>query len=158
MCAPMEDTTTLREKLAAVDQQQVLRFFDQLDAAGKDKLRRQLLALDLGEIDELAEKHVRHKLPVAIPTNIQPVQIYPRRPQAGQEKLYADAEARGHELVRAGKVGAFLVAGGQGARLGYDGPKGEVPVTPVKNKPLFQVFAEQLLAWTRESRRAISWE
>jgi hypothetical protein len=28
-------------------------------------------------------------------------------------------------------------------RLGYDGPKGEFPVTPVKNKPLFQVFAEQ---------------
>src|SRR2546423_12708518 len=94
MCWPMEDTTTLREKLAAVDQQQVLRFFDQLDPAGKDKLRRQLLALDLGEIDELAEKHVRHKSPVAIPTNIQPVQIYPRRPQAGAGEVYPRGGAR----------------------------------------------------------------
>ena len=153
----MEDTTTLRDRLAAVDQQQVLRFFDQLDPAGKDKLRRQLLALDLGEIDELAEKHVRHKSPVAIPSNIQPVQMFPRRPRPGQEKIYADAKARGNEIVRAGKVGAFLVAGGQGTRLGYDGPKGEFPVTPVKNKPLFQVFAEQLLAWSRDSGRAIAW-
>src|SRR5207249_11511288 len=60
-------------------------------------------------------------------------------------------------LVREGKVGAFLVAGGQGTRLGYDGPKGEFPITPVKNKPLFQVFAEQLLAHSRDCGKAIAW-
>src|SRR5688572_13854628 len=141
------DPTTLREKLAAVDQQQVLRFYDQLDAPAKDRLRTQLLALDLGEIDELAEMHVRHKSPIQIPANIEPVTAYPRRPGPEQQKLYADAQARGIELLEQGKVAAFLVAGGQGTRLGYDGPKGEFPVTPVKNKPLFQVFAEQLLAW-----------
>src|SRR4051794_31040574 len=115
----MDDATTLRERLTAVDQQQVLRFFDSLDAAGKDKLRKQLLALDLDEIDELAEMHVRHKTPVAIPKDIQPVQMFPRRPRAGQERLYADAIDRGNALLKQGKVGAFLVAGGQGTRLGY---------------------------------------
>jgi UDP-N-acetylglucosamine/UDP-N-acetylgalactosamine diphosphorylase len=40
----------------------------------------------------------------------------------------------------------MVVAGGQGTRLGYDGPKGCLPVTPVRNKPLFQLFAEQLRA------------
>jgi UDP-N-acetylglucosamine/UDP-N-acetylgalactosamine diphosphorylase len=49
------------------------------------------------------------------------------------------------------------VAGGQGTRLGYDGPKGEFPVTPIKNKPLFQVFAEQLLAHSRDCGKAIAW-
>ena len=151
------DATTLREKLAAVDQDQVLRFYDDLDTAGRDRLRGQLLALDLGEIDELAERHVRHKTPLHIPQKIEPVQAYPRRPRAGQERLYADAIDRGNALIRAGKVAAFLVAGGQGTRLGYDGPKGEFPVTPVKNKPLFQVFAEQLLAWSRQAGRAIPW-
>src|SRR5439155_23502971 len=104
------DTTTLREKLAAIDQDQVLRFFDQLDSAGKDKLRRQLLALDLGEIDELAEKHVRHKSHVAIPQNIRPVQAYPRAPGPGQERLYADPSDRGKDLMRQGKRAAFLAA------------------------------------------------
>ena len=80
------DATTLREKLAAIDQSQVLRFFDSLDEAGKEQLRRQLLSLDLGEIDELAEQHVRHKTPVHIPATIEPVQAYPRRPHAGQER------------------------------------------------------------------------
>ena len=151
------DATTLREKLAAVDQQQVLRFHDQLDAAQKDRLRGQLLALDLGEIDELAEKHVRHKAPHPLPKKIEPVKTYPRRPGVGQEKLYADAAARGAELLKQGKIAAFLVAGGQGTRLGYDGPKGEFPVTPIKKKPLFQLFAEQLTAWSRDAGRPIPW-
>ena len=149
--------TTLKESLTAIDQQQALRFYDQLDSSGKDNLRRQLLALDLAEIDELAEKHVRHKSPIPIPKTIEPVKTYPRRPQAGQERLYADAIDRGNQLLKDGKVAAFLVAGGQGTRLGYDGPKGEFPVTPVKNKPLFQVFAEQLLAWGRDSGKPIPW-
>jgi UDP-N-acetylglucosamine/UDP-N-acetylgalactosamine diphosphorylase len=41
--------------------------------------------------------------------------------------------------------------------LGFDGPKGEFPVTPIKHKPLFQVFAEQLLAHGREAGRAVPW-
>ena len=54
-------------------------------------------------------------------------------------------------------MAAFLVAGGQGTRLGYDGPKGEYPVTPIKNKPLFQVFAEQLRAYSRDFGKTVPW-
>jgi len=60
-------------------------------------------------------------------------------------------------LLAAGQVAAFLVAGGQGTRLGYDGPKGQFPVTPIKQKPLFQVFAEQLLAHGRDAGKAVPW-
>ncbi|MEM7808610.1 MAG: UDPGP type 1 family protein, partial [Planctomycetota bacterium] len=56
-----------------------------------------------------------------------------------------------------GKVAAFLVAGGQGTRLGYDGPKGEFPVTPVKDKPLFQVFAEQIKASSDRYGKPVPW-
>jgi UDP-N-acetylglucosamine/UDP-N-acetylgalactosamine diphosphorylase len=135
---------SLREKLAAVDQQEPLRFWDQLDETARTKLRKQLQSLDLGEIDELAEKHVRHTLAPPLPTDIQPVRAFPHRPiTAEQQRLYADARRRGDQLLAEGKIGAFLVAGGQGTRLGYEGPKGEFPVTPMKNKPLFQVFAER---------------
>jgi UDP-N-acetylglucosamine/UDP-N-acetylgalactosamine diphosphorylase len=74
-----------------------------------------------------------------------------------QRQLYRDAQKRGEDLLRAGKVGAFLVAGGQGTRLGYDGPKGEYPVTPIKSKPLFQVFAEQLTAYSRDFGKPVPW-
>src|SRR5690606_20190661 len=61
----------------------------------------------------------------------------------------------------AGKVAAFTVAGGQGTRLGYDGPKGCFPGGAVSQKPLFQMFAEGIAAAGRVARQlggpAIPW-
>lgn len=51
--------------------------------------------------------------------------------------------SRGEELVRQGKVGCLILAGGQGTRLGFDGPKGTIPVTPTTGKSLFQLFCER---------------
>ncbi len=52
----------------------------------------------------------------------------------------------GDELVRQGKVGCLILAGGQGTRLGFEGPKGSFPVSPIKNKSLFQLFCERTKA------------
>jgi UDP-N-acetylglucosamine/UDP-N-acetylgalactosamine diphosphorylase len=151
------DITSLRKKLASIGQEQVLRFFDQLDEKSKQKLVSQLGAMDLDHIASLVETQVKHKAAIPLPRDIKPAEAYPRQADAKHRQLYLDADQRGHELLKQGKVAAFLVAGGQGTRLGYDGPKGEFPVTPVKHKPLFQVFAEQLLAHGRDSGRAIPW-
>ena len=69
----------------------------------------------------------------------------------------ADARAHGESLLRAGKVAAFTVAGGQGTRLGWKGPKGTYPATVVTGKPLFRVFAEQIAAAERRYGCAIPW-
>jgi UDP-N-acetylglucosamine/UDP-N-acetylgalactosamine diphosphorylase len=151
------DVRQLKQKLEQFNQDHLLRFWDELDEAGREKLRRQLEALDLPAIAQLSESHVRNKPPVPMPRRIEPVNAYPRVADQSRRQLYDDARRRGAELLRAGKVGAFLVAGGQGTRLGYDGPKGEFPVTPIRNKPLFQVFAEQLLAHSRDAGRTIPW-
>jgi UDP-N-acetylglucosamine/UDP-N-acetylgalactosamine diphosphorylase len=151
------ETAQLKQKLDAIGQGHVLRFFDSLGSESQLLLMSQLAALDLDAIAELAETYVRHKPPAPLPKVIEPVAALPRLPDGPRKKLYADAAARGRELLEAGKVGAFLVAGGQGTRLGYDGPKGEFPVTPIRNKSLFQVFAEQLLGKSRRAGRPIAW-
>jgi UDP-N-acetylglucosamine/UDP-N-acetylgalactosamine diphosphorylase len=147
----------VKQQLAAIGQEQVLRFYEQLDRDSRAKLVAQVGALDLQAINDLIRTQVKVKQPIPLPKDIQPVAAYPHKPDAARKQLYADAEARGLQLLREGKVGAFLVAGGQGTRLGYDGPKGEYPVTPVRNKPLFHVFAEQLLAHSRDAGRIIPW-
>jgi len=151
------DLDSLRARLSSSGQDQVLRFAQELDARDRRRLAAQIQALDLDAIVELVQTHVRGKGTLHLPRDIQPAPAYPRVPGPDQRQMYSEAQARGVELLRLGKVGAFLVAGGQGTRLGYEGPKGEFPVTPVKNKPLFQVFAEQLLSHARDAGRPIPW-
>lgn len=151
------DIASLQTKLQQIGQQQVLRFWDELSAQGREKLKGQLESLDLEGIAQIAESKVRRNEPLPMPRDIRPADAYPRVADEKHAKLYADALKRGRELLKQGRVGAFLVAGGQGTRLGYDGPKGEYPVTPVRNAPLFQVFAEQLLAHARDAGRPIAW-
>ncbi|HOU84011.1 MAG TPA: UTP--glucose-1-phosphate uridylyltransferase, partial [Spirochaetota bacterium] len=56
----------------------------------------------------------------------------------------------GVDLIKRGAVAAFVVAGGQGSRLGFDGPKGAFPVSAVRNKTLFQLHAEKVLSASRK--------
>ena len=151
------DITPLRDRLKNIGQDQVLRFFDALDAAAQKRLFDQLNELDLPAIAELAETYVRNRPPALLPKQIQPVAPWPRKPDTQRRPFYEKAESRGSDLLKHGKAAAFLVAGGQGTRLGYDGPKGQFPVTPIKHKPLFQIFAEQILFHSRKSGRPVPW-
>jgi UDP-N-acetylglucosamine/UDP-N-acetylgalactosamine diphosphorylase len=152
-----DSTQAMRERVAAAGQEHLLGFYDTLNKDSQKKLISQLEDLNLDELITLAEQYVKNKPAISIPEDIKAVNTYPYTPKPDQEELYAKAEARGKELVQAGKVAAFLVAGGQGTRLGYDGPKGEYCVTPIKEKSLFQVFAEQLLAYSRDNKVQIPW-
>src|SRR5258706_7632723 len=151
------DLAELRRKLSAHHQEKTLRFVDQLPQEGKKKLLGQLSAVDLDSVSKLIKEYVTTKPHMAVSKDLVPVKVYPHRPTKELKDLYDRAQKRGYQLMKEGKVGAFLVAGGQGTRLGYDGPKGEFPVTPIKHKPLFQVFAEQLLAHSRDAGKPIPW-
>lgn len=61
----------------------------------------------------------------------------------------------GKQLIADGQVGCLVVAGGQGTRLGCTGPKGLFPVTIIKNKSLFQLLAEKVLAASRQANRKL---
>lgn len=75
--------------------------------------------------------------------------------QHGIDPFQTVFEKRGRELIAEGKVACLLVAGGQGTRLGFDGPKGCYPLTPVKHKTLFQIFAEKLRAASLQANRPL---
>jgi UDP-N-acetylglucosamine/UDP-N-acetylgalactosamine diphosphorylase len=86
-----------------------------------------------------------------------PAPYEPLPEHGGKADDWAKAKAAGEAALRAGRVAAFTVAGGQGTRLGYDGPKGTYPVTPVKKKTLFQVFAEKIKGAGTRYGKPIHW-
>ena len=63
--------------------------------------------------------------------------------------LPQQARQRGREALAAGHVGAILVAGGQGTRLGFDHPKGMYTIGPVSRRTLFQIHVEKIIAASR---------
>ena len=67
------------------------------------------------------------------------------------------AIAAGEKELRAGRVAALLVAGGQGSRLGYDGPKGCYSIGPITGQPLFYFHARKILARSIRYGASIPW-
>ena len=147
---PDERDQVLVAKVREAGQEHVLAHWDGLDPAGQRALLDQLGEVDLRQVARLArlidEKH-------AAPTGeLSPIPLL--EPDAARRSALAE---RGWEALRAGKVAVLLVAGGQGTRLGWAGPKGTYPVAPVSGKSLFQLFAEQLAATSHQAGVRVPW-
>ncbi|MCM2276115.1 MAG: UDPGP type 1 family protein [Candidatus Didemnitutus sp.] len=145
-------------RFTAAGQGQVFRFWNELAPAEREALLAQAAEVDLDEIARLHRELVVEKPATAAGVaGLEPAPFEPRPENGGDTAKWMRARAAGEEALRAGRVAAFTVAGGQGTRLGYDGPKGTFPVTPVKKKTLFQVFAEKILAAGRRFGRPLHW-
>ena len=149
----MTDLAILKDTLHAHGQAHLLAFYDQLTPSHRDVLCGQLEALDFDQIDTLIDTYVKTKAELPLPADMQPPSIIPAN--GGEQAV--QARARGEAILAAGKVAVFTVAGGQGTRLGYEGPKGCYPCTPVAEKPLFRVFAEQIRAAANRYNVSIPW-
>jgi UDP-N-acetylglucosamine/UDP-N-acetylgalactosamine diphosphorylase len=152
------DFAALKERFIKHGQQHVFRFWDDLDAAARSGLISQLQEVDLEEIDNLVATLVKGSGALEMDWNsLEPAPFLPLPEKGGDPARWVSALQLGEEALRAGRVAAFTVAGGQGTRLGFDGPKGTFPVTPVLKKTLFQVFAEKLLAVGRRYGTTPHW-
>ncbi len=141
------DHRSAAQQLAAVGQEHLLKFYDQLAPAEQRALLTEIASLDIKSLPTLVDAFVKSKPKPEILGAVLPAPYYPLRHE-GKPKPWDRAEHRKHgeALIAAGKVAAFTVAGGQGSRLGYDGPKGCYPGGAVTGKPLFACLADWILA------------
>ena len=142
-----------RDVLREIGQEQILAFGDRLEPTRQRELLDDLASIDLDAIPSLSRLVIggnEKSLPdsAAAPSPA---------PVIKSEEVDLAAMALGRTLLSQGKVAALTVAGGQGTRLGFDGPKGAFPISPVRNKPLFQLFAESIVATSRRYRAAVPW-
>jgi UDP-N-acetylglucosamine/UDP-N-acetylgalactosamine diphosphorylase len=154
----MPERQSIQATLEKYEQEHLLAFWDELEEPQRQALAQQIEDIDFQRLDKLVKQYVVSEPEIKIPEQIQPPEVVPAKPESQENKdLHQRAFQRGEELLREGKVAAFVVAGGQGTRLGYEGPKGCFEATPVMKKPLFQVFAEQILAATRQYGKPVPW-
>lgn len=147
----------LRQVCREQGQEHVFNFWDQLNDAQRENLLDELDSLDFEEVSRLIQQHVKTQDHEVELPHLEPAP-YIRLPETKAEtEEHAQAHTHGEALIRQGQVAAFLVAGGQGTRLGYDGPKGCFPIGQISRKTLFQLFAEKLLAARRQYAANIPW-
>jgi putative uridylyltransferase len=130
-------------------QGQVFRFFDELPPAEQAALVAQAQGIDLDLLKRLSAQASGGDS--ALPT------LAPFTPITRDSPELDTAVATGRDLLDEGKVGFFTVAGGQGTRLGYDGPKGCYPLPVPSRMPLFAWFAECVRAASRRHRTKLPW-
>lgn len=149
---------SVRERLTGVDQQHLLHFYDRLSTDQQRSLLAQLVSLDIERLGDFVARYVKQNPSFAPVGAMEPAPYYAAdggaSGRAWDRALYREL---GEELLRDGKVAAFTVAGGQGTRLGYDGPKGEYPGSAVTGKPLFACLAEWITASRKRWGSAIPW-
>ena len=148
----------IRKLLKRHNQSHLLAFWEQLNAAQRQNLLAQIERLDFSKIDDWVANYIKKPTSAAIPADFAPAWAYNLNPSAPEQKRkYVQARELGKELISTGKVAALVVAGGQGTRLGFDGPKGDFPISPVKNKTLFQIFAETIAAVSERYQTVCPW-
>ncbi len=133
-------------------------FIEQLAPQEREHLLAQAAEVDLAEIEHLKKTLIDAGSASGLHMEGLEPAPYQKLPEhGGDDASWQQALQAGEDALRAGQVAAFTVAGGQGTRLGYDGPKGTFPVTPVKHKALFQVFAEKIRATAERYGRPLHW-
>jgi UDP-N-acetylglucosamine/UDP-N-acetylgalactosamine diphosphorylase len=144
----------IHRQLQAVGQGHLLAFAEQLSPGQQQALLSQIASLDLDSLPALSEQYVLRKPEYRVPATLAPAIVHAAGgrivglPASSAQPATWDraaAQRAGEAIIRAGKLAAFVVAGGQGSRLGFEGPKGCFLAGALSGKSLFQLFAENLL-------------
>lgn len=130
-------------KLAGAGQEHLLQYFDELDEAQQTGLLNQIEALDLSLLD-LVKDGVKE-----VPKGkLAPLGAVTLDEIKEKKDTY---KKRGLEAIRQCQVGAVLLAGGQGTRLGLDKPKGMLNVGIHKELYLFEQLVNNLMEVVKEA-------
>ncbi len=139
---------TIIDKVTQSGNEHIFYFWNQLIDSGKDRLISRLREVSFEQINSF---FLKYKQGETITGDLLPTDYC-----SLSDRQSADYNI-GLKAMQNGEVAFVTVAGGQASRLGYDKPKGCFPISPVKQKTLFQIFAEKILYYSKKHNRDILW-
>jgi len=126
-----------REKLVKYGQEHVLKYYEELTASKQQEFLAQIAETDMSilaasqDIESLTKKGF-----------IQPLEAMELPEIEANKESFT---ATGLEAIRAGKVGAVLLAGGMGTRLGSDNPKGMYDIGITRELYIFECLVNNMM-------------
>jgi len=141
------------KKLKAYNQEHLLNHYENLDDEKKEKLIEQIKYIDFEQTVELfniATKSI--KKPDGKITGIE----YLDKDKLSKEEYNKYYEA-GEKEIKQGKYAVVTMAGGQGTRLGYSGPKGTFSIGGGIEKSLFEALSDTIKEARDKFEAKIPW-
>lgn len=129
----------MKKMLEDYGQEHVLLSYDRLDESGKEKLMHQIETINFEEVKELYELTKKKK-------EFKDMKLEPIRATVAEELSFEEIKKisfKGEKLIREGKFAVVMMAGGQGTRLGHNGPKGTFDFGLKSHKTIFEVFVDK---------------
>lgn len=152
----LDRDTEIRKRAEKAGQGHIFAWWPDLDQAERASLLEQVDSIEFPLLESLLEDLIVHPNNKEAET-LEPAPIIPIPGSEPEQRECEIARDHGEALLREGKVAPLVVAGGQGTRLGFHGPKGAFPIGPVSNKCLFAFFADRILAAQRRYGPTVPW-
>lgn len=151
---------SLFERLSAHGQEQLVKYWPELNENEREQLAREIGQLDLVEINEIFRRGMDSaKVIEKLEEELKPIPQthYECVPNMSRSKIEG-YETIGFSEITENKVGVLLLAGGQATRLGFGHPKGMYDVGLPSHKTLFQIQAERIVRLQRMAAKKIGKE
>lgn len=135
----MENIEAIKEILKKYNQEHLLMFYNELNLEQQSKLLKDILTIDFKLIKDL--QSIGEKADNEI--DIQPIKATLKE-SLSKEKLNYYIQ-KGRDIIKSSRYAIVTMAGGQGTRLGHDGPKGTFSLNLKNgNKYIFEIFVDYL--------------
>lgn len=138
----MAAESEIRSRYEAAGQGHVLKHLAELKPEKKEVLLKQLDAIKVEGIASLLESALADQHNVGEVQQVQPFSDTVGRSTNMEETTMSTAI--GIEAISQGQVAALVLAGGQGTRLGFEGPKGMYDIGLPSGRTLFQLMSERI--------------
>ena len=151
----MKKYEEVKEILKKNNQEQLLVCYDKLDTEGKEKLLNQISDIDFKQINTLYENTKNNKNTNSKDDLIEPIDYVDESKLTEEE--YNNYKNVGENIIKTKKLAVLTVAGGQGTRLGFKGPKGKYDIGLDTHESLFELICKPLKEANKKYGVIIPW-
>lgn len=123
--------------LAQHNQEHLLKYYDKLNEDEKILLNNDINSIDFDLVNMIFNNRNSHQ--EGSSSDVKPLE-----PKSISKKEASELFSKGLLQIRNGEVAVVLMAGGQGTRLGHDGPKGTYDINLPSHKSLFNIQCDKL--------------
>ena len=147
-----ENMELIKKTLKKYSQEHLLNGFEKLNETKQKQLLEQIENTDFELINSLYNNTRKE---VEIPeAQITPIEYLDKDKLNGYYKGFLET---GEKAIRDGRLAAVTMAGGQGTRLGHNGPKGTFDIGLDSHKSLFELLSDSLKEQGKKYNVTIPW-